>query len=57
MSNGSIACYGHAGSHNGPYYFGFGFAMDKARTTVRSHRFSFTIDVHVITKLANCGLI
>ena len=48
MSNGSIAYYGHAGSRNGPYYFGF--AMDQARRTVRFHSLGFPYTLTMVTK-------
>lgn len=54
-TNGSVVYYGHAGSRNGPYCFGF--AMDNSRKTVCSFSSCFTIGVSanlwgsILTKL------
>ncbi len=46
LSNGSVAYYGHAGSRNGAYYFGF--AMDKDFNTVCLHLSTDFISVIIL---------
>jgi hypothetical protein len=53
-SNGSVVYYGHAGSRNGPYYFGF--ALDKSRKTVRPITLCFKSVSQCGCKLSNAIL-